>query len=152
MAGLLDGIASPNNFGPLTPEQEARLRKQAVTTEMPAALELLLGGGIGGVGGRAVGRAAAHGGEFLGSVAFPTVHTMAGMAGHNPSGIVNWLGRIGGGLGALGGMGAAFDVAKDRARRNTMRDAEGQDGGFYGPASPMDAEGQPGGFYGRRTR
>tara|TARA_R110000868_G_scaffold148231_2_gene369959 strand:- start:378 stop:848 length:471 start_codon:yes stop_codon:yes gene_type:complete len=150
LADVLQGRdQQANNFGPLTPEQEAMLRR-GVTTEAINPLEMLIGGGVGGVAGRAIGRGIGHAGDMAGAVMFPGMDAMARMAGHNPSGLINWAGRVGGGLGGMLGVGAGANMATERARMNTMRDAEGQDGGFYGPASPMDAEGQPGGFYGRR--
>ncbi len=107
-------------FRPITPEQEEMLRRQAVSTEMPALLELLLSGGLMGGVGRAVGRGMGHAGSFI--------------AGQSGPGAANIAGRIGGGLGAMSGIGGAYDAAQTRAQANTMMDAEGQPGGFYGNA------------------
>lgn len=115
-----NALMQGNNFGPLTPEQEEMLRRQAVSTEMPALLELLLSGGLMGGVGRAVGRGMGHAGSFI--------------AGQSGPGAANIAGRIGGGLGAMSGIGGAYDAAQTRAQANTMMDAEGQPGGFYGNA------------------
>ena len=98
-----------NNFGPLTPEQEAQLKQQAVTTELPLLIEMLLSGGIGGFAGRAMGRGMGHVGGFIGGEIGPAA--------------ANWAGRVGGGLGFLAGAGGPNAAAQDRARMNTIRDA-----------------------------
>ncbi len=107
-----------NNFAPLTPEQEAELRRQAISTELPTALEILLSGGFGAGFGRAIGRGMGHAGGFI--------------AGETGPAAANLAGRIGTGFGFLAGAGAPDKAAQDRARMNTIRDAEGQPGGFYG--------------------
>jgi len=99
---------------PLTPEQEATLKRQAVSSDMPLLIELLLSGGLGGVAGRAIGRGMGHAGDYI--------------AGQVGPGAANIAGRVGAGLGTLAGVGGFGD----RARQNTIRDAEGQPGGFYG--------------------
>lgn len=106
-----------NNFGPLTPEQEAMLRR-GITTETISPLDMLMGGGIGALAGRAVGRGMGNAAEYLARTG--TANAAA------------WPGRVGGVLGGLAGAGGPNQAAQDRARMNTMRDAEGQAGGFYG--------------------
>jgi hypothetical protein len=147
---LIQEQARANNFQPLTPEQAVALQRDAVSTEMPTWMEILAGGGLGGVAGRAVGRGMVRAGEAVSETMFPVLSGLAGPSAGR--GMMNWAGRIGAGVGGVNGMDAATELARIRARQNTARDAEGQAGGFYGPASPMDAEGQPGGFYGNRPR
>jgi len=106
-----------NQFGPLTPEQEAMLRR-GITTETISPLDMLMGGGIGALAGRAIGRGMGHVGGFI--------------AGETGPAAANIAGRVGGGLGFMAGAGAPNQAAQDRARMNTVRDAEGQPGGFYG--------------------
>lgn len=107
MAGLSDAMPA-NNFGPLTPEQEALMRR-GVTTETINPLELLLGAGM----GAGVARAGQH---------------MAGAVGQAPW-YLSALGMLGGGA---AGANMASNMPRIRAEQNTMRDAEGQPGGFYG--------------------
>lgn len=106
-----------NYFPPLTPEELAALQRQAITTETFSPLDMLMGGGIGAVAGRAMSRGMGHVADFM----VPTGPAAA-----------NWAGRVGTVLGGLAGAGAPNQAAQDRARMNTFRDAEGQPGGFYG--------------------
>jgi hypothetical protein len=106
-----------NNFGPLTPEQEALMRL-GITTETISPLDMLMGGGVGALLGRALGRGMGHAGGFI--------------AGETGPAAANLAGRVGGGLGFLAGAGGPNRAAQDRARANTMMDAEGQPGGYYG--------------------
>lgn len=116
--GLMDGLGGgANNFGPLTPEQEAMLRR-GVTTETINPLDMLIGAGLGGVAGRAMGRGMGHAADYITGTAGPAA--------------ANWAGRAGALLGGLAGAGGPNQSAQDRARMNTMRDAEGQPGGYYG--------------------
>lgn len=106
-----------NYFPPLTPEQIAALQRQAISTETFSPFDMLMGGGIGAIAGRAVGRGMGHVADFM----VPTGPAAA-----------NWAGRAGTLLGGLAGVGGPNQAAQDRARMNTIRDAEGQPGGFYG--------------------
>lgn len=106
-----------NNFQPLTPEQEALMRR-GITTETVSPLDMLLGGGLGALAGRALGRGMGHAGGFI--------------AGETGPAAANWAGRVGAGFGFMAGAGGPNAAAQDRARMNTLRDAEGQLGGFYG--------------------
>jgi len=102
LADILQGRGQQaNDFGPLTPEQEAQLRRQAVQSGM-SPLDFMIGGAIPGA---AVGYAAQRFGRYL-----------AGVPKHAAGA-------------TMGGMQGLIDYEK---QQNTMRDAEGQPGGFYG--------------------
>lgn len=107
---LMQGPA--NNFGPLTPEQEEMLRRQAISTEGYSPLDFIGGAGV----GAGVARIGQH---------------MAGAVGRVP-----WWQSLmlnGGMGGAMGGLTTMTGPGR-RADQNTMRDADGQPGGFYGNA------------------
>lgn len=106
-----------NNFGPLTPEQHAQLQSQAVQSGA-SPLEFMIAGG-------APGAAVGYGAARLG-------RTMAGVPKHEaPLWLRSLIGAGGAGAGAAFGAGIGYgDYAK---QQDTMRDAEGQPGGFYGP-------------------
>ena len=111
MADKLLGMLGPaNNFGPLTPEQEEMLRRQAISTEGYSPLDFLGGAGMGAMAGR-IGQ---H---------------MAGAAGRVP-----WWQSLGinAGIGGVAGAGVYAGGPAYRNNENTMRDAESQPGGFYG--------------------
>lgn len=110
--------SAANYFPPLTPEEQAALQRQAVTTEMPLPIELLLAGGGMGALGRAAGRGIGNTASYLMRIDAPDV--------------VNNLGRVFGAAGVLSGLGGSYDAANQRRTQNTIRDAEGQPGGFYG--------------------
>jgi len=117
LADILQGRGQQaNDFGPLTPEQEAQLRRQAVQSGM-SPLDFMIGGAIPGA---AVGYAAQRFGRYL-----------AGVPKHEaPLGMRTLMGAGGAAAGAtMGGMQGLIDYEK---QQNTMRDAEGQPGGFYG--------------------
>lgn len=120
MAGLSD--AQPNHFGPLTPEQQAMLQRQGVQSGM-SPLEMLpmtmaggaIGAGMAGVGG-------------LKSLVQGLMQK-----GMRPEAIAEYLKGIGVVGGATAGLGNVFDAINySQRQRDTIRDAEGQPGGFYG--------------------
>jgi len=107
-------VQGQNYFPPLTPEQEAQLRRDAISTEVYSPLDFIGGGLIGG----AAGRIGQH---------------MAGAAGQVPW----WQSlMINGGLAGITGGAAGLAGPAARREMNTIRDAEGQPGGFYGNMPP----------------
>ena len=144
-------MADPvNNFGPITPEQEAIIRRQAISSEGLSPLDLLMPGGLGAVAGRQTARGIGRLSEEVSRMMFPTIDAMYRMAGGavQPN---TWVGRAGAVSGGLMGLGVGAGAPAHRHQMNMMRDAEGQADGYYGDRIPTsrDAEGQPGGFYGK---
>lgn len=127
MSGLMDGLGGggggdpryqkgANYFPPLTPEQEAQLRRQAIQSGM-SPMDFMIGGALPGA---AAGYAAQRFGRYL-----------AGVPKHE---VPLWMRSLmGGGSAAAGaGMGAMQGRTDYENLQNTIRDAEGQPGGFYG--------------------
>lgn len=109
--GLMDGLGGANDLDSMTPEQLEALRRRSMptTTEVMSPLGLIGGAGI----GAGVARLGQH---------------MAGAVGHAPW-YLSALGMLGGGA---AGANMAANMPRLRAQQNTIRDAEGQPGGYYG--------------------
>lgn len=110
-----------NNFGPLTPEQQAMLQRQALG-DAPSPFDVLpgtimgagIGAGMAGIGGL---RSLVQGLQQRGMRADAIGEYLKG------------IGVVGG---ATAGAGLSFDVFGSTPYKNSIRDAEGQPGGFYG--------------------
>jgi hypothetical protein len=115
MGGLLKD--APNSFGPLTPEQEELLRRQAISESwgpMDFVTPMGVGGAALGVAGRALGRGMVRAGDTLSDLMFPTIGAASRMVGFNPNRAVNTGGRVGGALGGLLGAGGGAEYAQQR--------------------------------------
>jgi hypothetical protein len=113
-------MADPvNNFGPITPEQEAMIRRQAVQPALgPFDISPL------GLGKAAGGAALGYGTNVLGRM-------LSGVSAQEMPMLLRLL--TGGGMAATGAaMGNLADPMNPALARPDPRDAEGQPGGFYG--------------------
>ncbi len=117
MGGLSDARPS-NQFAPLRPEQEAMLSRQAIQESMsPIDMTMPMAGlGLGALGG--------YGAARIGQA-------LAGVSKHDAP---LWLrSLINGGAAGYGAIYGGIQGAMMQSdAENTLLDAEGQPGGFYG--------------------